>query len=466
VHLKTITSAARRGIEKMISLTPMFVSMLLLLHCSVQEDFVHTEQELLVMPLLNAAEAGDVHQVKLLLDHGANIEEGNYYGLTALHRASEEGRLQVVKLLLSRGADVSAQDCDGGRALEKAAQQGHGRTVALLAAWGADLSYRDSMGCTLLMRAAEWGWIVVLHSLLQDGKVDVNDSDLFGETALHKAAKQGRRNIVDALIRYGADISAKCSDGHTLVTWAIRNHWGDLLNLLLTSSSPSKEDLTLALVAAVKRGMVPETQVLVHAGADVAHRDSQGNTLLMRAAALGYAEVMRVLLKAYSKLKFNAEVGGGALVDATNTRGQSALMLAAERDDGHGCVRMLLHARAAVNLQDHLGETALIKSARLGNVQTVRARGGGGYLLVISGIHVYEKSRCERVMRVADAGAAAALKGRASRHQGPRQLHTFAARCIRRPHRRPHRPHKPPPSHHGAPSISLPACSLSLSAPC
>ena len=40
-----------------------------------------------------------------------------------------------------------------------------------------------------------------MHSLLQDGKVDVNDADLFGETALLKAAKQGRRNVVDALIR-------------------------------------------------------------------------------------------------------------------------------------------------------------------------------------------------------------------------------------------------------------------------
>ena len=154
VQLKTVSGAARRCIEKAISLTPIFVSMMLLIHCTVQEDYHLTEQELLMMPLLNAAEAGDVHQVQLLLDHGANIEERNYYGLTALHRASEEGRLQVVKLLLARGADLNAMDCDGGRALEKAAQQGHGRTVALLAAWGAQLAYRDAMGCTLLMRAA------------------------------------------------------------------------------------------------------------------------------------------------------------------------------------------------------------------------------------------------------------------------------------------------------------------------
>ena len=174
--------------------------------------------------------------MKLLLDHGAAIEQRNYYGLTALHRAAEEGRLQVVRLLLARGADVHAQDCDGGRALEKAAQQGHGRTVALLAAWGARLQFKDAMGCTLLMRAAEWGWIAVVHSLLQDGRVDVNEADIFGETALLKAAKQGQRVIVDALIRYGAEISPRCADGHTLLTWVIRNRWGDLLTLVLTTA--------------------------------------------------------------------------------------------------------------------------------------------------------------------------------------------------------------------------------------
>ena len=305
VQLKTVSGAARRCIENAISLTPLLVSVFLLLYFGVQEDFSLTEKELLMMPLLNAAEAGDVHQVQLLLDHGANIEERNYYGLTALHRASEEGRLQVVKLLLGRGADLNAMDCDGGRALEKAAQQGHGRTVALLAAWGAQLSYRDAMGCTLLMRAAEWGWIEVMHSLLQDGKVDVNDSDLFGETALLKAAKQGRRNVVDALIRYGADISAKCSDGHTLLTWAIRNHWSNLLHLILTSASFTKNDLNVALAATVKRGLGPESELLLKHGADPAHRDSQGNSMLMRASALGYEDVVRLLLKYNSKAKVN-----------------------------------------------------------------------------------------------------------------------------------------------------------------
>jgi ankyrin repeat protein len=53
--------------------------------------------------------------------------------------------------------------------------------------------------------------LAVLQSLLQDGKVDINDSDLFGETALLKAAKQGRRAVVDALIRYGACRHCLCA---------------------------------------------------------------------------------------------------------------------------------------------------------------------------------------------------------------------------------------------------------------
>jgi hypothetical protein len=66
----------------------------------------------------------------------------------------------------------------------------------------------------------------------------------------------------------GADISAKCADQNSLLTWAIRNHWGDLLNLLLTSAWLARSDLTLALSATVKRGLVSETELLLKHGAD------------------------------------------------------------------------------------------------------------------------------------------------------------------------------------------------------
>ena len=72
-----------------------------------------------------------------------------------------------------------------------------------------------------------------------------------------------------------------------------------------------------------------------------------------------------VLLKANSRAK-------ASLVDAANARNQTALMVAAERDDAHRCVSMLAHARADLDLRDAAGETALMKAARLGSVHTVR----------------------------------------------------------------------------------------------
>jgi ankyrin repeat protein len=94
--------------------------------------------QLVSIPLLNAAESGHFEDVKLLLEHGADISQRNYYGLTgnqqistvsrnygnrrimslialvnfsfptALHRASEEGRTEIVRLLLDMGAGKTA----------------------------------------------------------------------------------------------------------------------------------------------------------------------------------------------------------------------------------------------------------------------------------------------------------------------------------------------------------------------
>ncbi|EKX36554.1 hypothetical protein GUITHDRAFT_62498, partial [Guillardia theta CCMP2712] len=71
-------------------------------------------------------------------------------------------------------------------------------------------------------------------SILHDGKTDINELDLFGETALLKAARQSRREVVDALIRHRANVGHRCADGNTILVWAVRNGWLDLLPLLLS----------------------------------------------------------------------------------------------------------------------------------------------------------------------------------------------------------------------------------------
>lgn len=70
-------------------------------------------------PLMHAAEDGHVGVMKLLLDHGANVNEQGVDGLTALHLAAMAGRCQAVTYLLQRGADYEiADDEDGEKAYE------------------------------------------------------------------------------------------------------------------------------------------------------------------------------------------------------------------------------------------------------------------------------------------------------------------------------------------------------------
>eukprot|EP00960_Hanusia_phi_P025572 745731-Hanusia_phi.AAC.3 len=157
-HYFQISVMIKRGLEKMILLTPMAVSIALLIYCFALEDPDLTDRELVSIPLLNAAEGGDVNQVTRPCSYLPAFEPSvscrslscwttaplssretitvslHCTGSAALpclpfnsrevrNRASEEGKIHVVRLLLSRGADFNAQDCDGGRPLEKAAQQ-------------------------------------------------------------------------------------------------------------------------------------------------------------------------------------------------------------------------------------------------------------------------------------------------------------------------------------------------------
>ena len=79
----------------------------------------------------------DGSALRLLLEHGADINVQNRVGRTPLHRASFNGALEVVRLLLEHGADVEAKNIVGETALQEAADRGHDNVVKLLREHGA-----------------------------------------------------------------------------------------------------------------------------------------------------------------------------------------------------------------------------------------------------------------------------------------------------------------------------------------
>jgi hypothetical protein len=91
-------------------------------------------------PLLSAS-AGhhfkDGSVLRLLLEHGADINVQSQSGRTPLHWASTYGALEVVRVLLEHGADVEAKENSGKTALQEAADMGRDEVVKLLRDHGA-----------------------------------------------------------------------------------------------------------------------------------------------------------------------------------------------------------------------------------------------------------------------------------------------------------------------------------------
>ena len=70
--------------------------------------------------------------LRLLLDHGVDINARTKYGSTPLHIASTFGPPEVVSVLLERGADVNVEDERGKTALQVAEERQHNEIVKLL----------------------------------------------------------------------------------------------------------------------------------------------------------------------------------------------------------------------------------------------------------------------------------------------------------------------------------------------
>ena len=104
-----------------------------------------------------------VECVKLLLEHGADINIKENYGWTALHMAcrycNEDSSIECVKLLLEHGADVNAKENDGWTALHLACrycnEDSSIECVKLLLEHGADINikniYISSIKCVMII---------------------------------------------------------------------------------------------------------------------------------------------------------------------------------------------------------------------------------------------------------------------------------------------------------------------------
>lgn len=142
-------------------------------------------------PLLMAARYGLPLHAQLFLRYGANINNTNSSGETALGVACSEaqqklgedqddGHLQVCSLLLNYGANVNLADNEQRTPLHKAARNVQISMVQLLLDHGADINAIDYNGSSPLSNVLQntilrqqWQPDIVVQTLLNHGSIKV-----------------------------------------------------------------------------------------------------------------------------------------------------------------------------------------------------------------------------------------------------------------------------------------------------
>jgi len=195
--------------------------------------------------LLQAAKEGNLQNVQILLDKGANVNSKDNYGYPALYFAAQNGHTEIVKIMLKKGAEVNTKTIDGVTALWIAASNGHIEVVKSLLEKNAEVNNvkRSKIdNATALMQAALSGHTEIVKLLLEKG-ADVNAKTNDGVTALIMASQKGHIEIVKSLLEKGADINVKDNDGETAIEVARKNSHTDIAQMLEKAGATEYDSL-------------------------------------------------------------------------------------------------------------------------------------------------------------------------------------------------------------------------------
>ena len=279
--------------------------------------------------LYRASERGNAGLVRLLLEHGANPNDGE-----STYHAAERNHRAVLELLLAYGAEISAP-------------HPHWKNTVLYFLAG----YRDEQP---MAASANEG----MRWLLEHGADPNVPSQASQETPLHRVAAFGRATpLAHMLLEHGADPSRPRADGRTAYDLAVRAGHTAIAELLRARGAAGELRPVDAFLGACAVGDEARARRVLDANPGLLETlASTERDVLVHAAGHGRVEAVRAL----------AALGFGVATEGSD--GGTPLHWAAW-NGRVATVRLLLERGAPVNVRDR----------RFGNAPLAWAAHGSKY---------------------------------------------------------------------------------------
>ncbi|KAL9620310.1 MAG: hypothetical protein Q9160_005109 [Pyrenula sp. 1 TL-2023] len=346
--------------------------------------------------LYSATAAGDLDLMRLLLDNGANPNEGKYL---PVHEASRLKNVVALRLLIEKGASVKIKPTStvsfGYRTYQSPLyaatylsffgysieiDQKASEVLRILLENGADINEKADDGYSLMHAIAHGGGL--LDKIIKAGG-DVECVDSEGKTPLlcastsvgNSCLPHRRASPVLVLLEAGANAKAVDKVGQNALHLLFLNTsprcggdsgWEEVVSALLSQgcshSAPDNRGFT-PLHYALKMGRFSAVARLIDAGADVRSQDPDGNNALHRVAHY---------LSRYSRPKKNHEIKedprpffdrciglDGVDINQRNNTGATPIFNAVTGEFTDEHLQLWLDAGAGMEARNHEGEGLL-----------------------------------------------------------------------------------------------------------